>query len=147
MNGSFVFNGGLIVYFTGTVLWFTQEIGRSIALVPIIFYGLGFIVMIAGIIFSGRLFASKNRFLKFPAIWMCSFGGLVGGATIGNFFSLVLFKQPREMWAVLMVTAPIERAIFALAAMLVGVPLLAGLNKMGIFAGPQEEEKQPETPY
>jgi hypothetical protein len=38
-----------------------------------------------------------------------------------------------------MITAPIERAIFAFAAMLVGVPLLAGLNKIGIFVGPQEE--------
>ena len=135
-KGSFVFNGGIIVYIAGTVLWFTQEIGRSFALLPIVFYGLGFIALMTGIIFAGRMFASPNRFWKFPAIWLCAFGGLIGGASIGNFFGLVLFKHPREFWAALTIVQPIERAVFALGAMLIGVPLLAGLNKIGILAGP-----------
>ena len=139
-SGNFIFNGGIIVYIIGTILWFTQEIGRSIIRFPVVFYGLGFIAMITGIIFASRLFASKSRLVKFPAIWLCAFGGLTGGAAIGNFFSLVLYKQPKEIWAYLTIAAPIERAIFAAAAMLVGVPLLAGLNKIGIFAGPREEE-------
>jgi hypothetical protein len=89
-----------------------------------------------GIIFTGRMFASKKRLLQFPAIWFCAFGGLVGGATVGNFFSLVLYKLPRAIWAGLTVIAPAERALFATGAMLIGAPLLAGLNKIGIFAGP-----------
>ena len=139
-NGSFIFNGGIIVYIIGTILWFTQEIGRSIIRFPIVYYGLGFFSLIAGIIFSGRMFASSSRLLKFPAIWLCAFGGLIGGAAIGNFFSLVLYKLPRELWAALTIVAPIERAIFASGAMLIGAPLLAGLNKIGILAGPQGEE-------
>ena len=135
-GGNFIFNGGLIVYIIGTILWFTQEIGRSIIRFPVIYYGLGFLAMTAGIIFAPKMFAGKSRILKFPAIWLCSFGGLIGGATIGNFFSLVLYKQPKEIWMILTVTAPIERAIFAAAAMLAGVPLLAGLKKLGITAGP-----------
>jgi uncharacterized membrane protein len=138
-GGCFIFNGAIIVYIIGTILWFTQEIGRSVILLPVIFYGLGFIAVITGIIFASRLFASPRRLWKFPAIWLCTFGGLIGGATVGNFFSLMLFKQPKEIWSVLMITAPIERAIFALGAMLVGVPLLEGLHKIGIFVGPQEE--------
>ena len=138
-GGNFIFNGGIIVYIIGTILWFTQETGRSVMRFPLVFYGLGFIAMILGIIFASRMFAAKNRFLIFPAIWICAFGGLVGGATIGNFFSLVLYKQPKEIWMLLTVTAPFERAVFATAAMLVGAPLLAGLNKIGIFPGPQEE--------
>jgi len=126
----------VLVYITGAVLWFTHEIGRSIFYFPLIFYGLGFIVMLIAVFFAGKMFAHKNKIFMFPALWLCAFGGLVGGATIGNFFSLVLYKQPREVWAVLTVTAPIERAVFAAAAMLVGVPLLTGLNKMGISAGP-----------
>ena len=138
-NGSFVFNGGIIIYIIGTILWFTQEIGRSIIMLPLVFYGLGFIVMTAGIIFSGKMFAAKSRFVKIPAIWICSFGGLIGGATIGNFFSLVLYEQPKEFWAVLVVTAPVERAIFSLAAMFIGYPLLEGMNKIGIPCGPHSE--------
>jgi len=141
-NGSFIFNGGLIIYFVGTILWFTQEIGRNVILLPIIVYGLGFIVMITGIIFSQKLFACKNRILKFPAVWLCSFGGLLGGATIGNFFSLVLYQTPKDVWSVIIIASPIERAIFAFAASLVGVPLLTGLNKIGINAGPKEEENE-----
>ncbi|MCL2800771.1 MAG: ECF transporter S component [Treponema sp.] len=138
-NGSFIINGGIIVYIIGTILWFTQEIGRSVIFLPIIFYGLGFTAMITGIIFSYKILTGKNYFLKMAAVWLCSFGGLIGGATVGNFFSLVLIRQPKEVWAVITVLAPIERAVFALAAMLIGVPLLKGLNKMGITAGPQSE--------
>jgi len=143
-NGNFIFNGALIIYITGTILWFTQEIGRSVILLPLIFYGLGFAVMITGIIFSERMFKSRKRFLKFPAIWLCAFGGLVGGASIGNFFSLILYKIPKDIWAVITVTAPVERAVFALGAALVGVPLLSGLNKLGIPAGPQKEDEEKE---
>ncbi|MCL2243934.1 MAG: hypothetical protein FWC03_05620 [Treponema sp.] len=145
-NGNFIFNGGIIVYTAGTVLWFTQETGRSVILFPIIFYGLGFIAMTAGILFAGKMFASRSRLLKFPAIWLCAFGGLIGGATIGNFFSLVLYKLPGEIWTALVIVSPIERAIFALGAMLIGVPLLTGLNKIGIFVGPQEiNNEEPEN--
>jgi len=141
-KGNFIFNGGIIVYLIGTILWFTQETGRSIISFPVIFYGLGFVIMIAGIIFAGRMFAGKKRLLMFPAVFICAFAGLVGGATIGNFFSLILFKVPRDIWVLLTVTAPVERAVFALCASLAGVPLLAGLEKIGIIAGPQEEDLQ-----
>jgi len=144
-DGSFIINGGIIVYAAGTILWFTQEIGRSIFRFPLVFYGLGFSAMIAGIILAGRFFASKSRMLKFPAVWLCAFGGLVGGASVGNFFSLVLYKQPKEIWSVLTFTAPAERAVFALAAMFAGVPLLEGLNKIGISAGPRPEKEKNEN--
>ena len=137
-NGNIIINGAVVVYITGTILWFTQEIGRSIVIFPVVFYGLGLIVSMIGIVFAGRMLKGKNRLLKFAAVWICAFGGLIGGASIGNFFSLILYKQPKEIWMIIMVSAPIERIIFASAAMLVGVPLLAGLNKTGIFAGSQE---------
>jgi hypothetical protein len=139
--GSIIINGGIIVYFTGTVLWFTQETGRNIIYYPLVVYALGFTVMITGIIFAGFMFKSPKRFFKFPAIWLCAFGGLIGGASIGNFFSLLLYKQPVELWAAMTVVSPIERAVFAAGAMIIGVPLLEGLNKIGIPAGPQREEQ------
>jgi hypothetical protein len=137
--GNFIINGGIIVYITGTILWFTQEIGRSVIRLPLFYYGLGFVIMIIAIIFARRMFESKNKWIKFPAVWLCAFSGLVGGATVGNFFSLVLYKQPKEIWALLTITSPIERAVFASAAMLVGTPLLSGLNKIGIFTGSRSD--------
>jgi len=138
-NGSFIFNGGIIVYLIGTILWFTKEIGRSVFIFPLVFYGLGLIVMIIGIVFSGKMFNAKNRFLKFPAVWICAFGGLVGGAAIGNYFSLVLYEQPKEFWTALIAVAPVERAVFSLGAMFIGAPVLEGMNKTGIPCGPQSE--------
>ncbi|MDR0323855.1 MAG: ECF transporter S component [Treponema sp.] len=141
-SGSFIVNGGIIVYIIGTVLWLSQETGRSIILFPVVKYGLGFFALTAGIIFAGRMFASSNRLLKFPAVWLCAFGGLIGGATVGNFFSLVLYQQPKEFWAALTIAAPIERAVFSLGAAVIGVPLLEGLKKIGIPVGPQQEEQE-----
>ena len=139
-SGNFVINGGIIVYIAGTALWYTQEIGRSIVHFPLIAYGIGFIALIAGTIFAGRMFASNKHVLKFPAIWLCSFGGLMGGAALGNFFGLVLFRSPRELWAFLTLVQPLERAAFSLGTMLIGVPLIAGLSKIGIFVGPGQDE-------
>jgi len=139
-DGHFVINGGIIVYIIGTVLWFTQEIGRSAFFFPLVKYSLGFITLMIVIIFGRRMFVSKNSFWKFPFLWLSAFSGLIGGAIIGNFLSLLLYRHPKELWAALTIVAPIERSIFALGAMFVGVPLLIGLNKIGIFAGPQDED-------
>jgi len=139
--------GGIVVYIIGTILWVTQEIGRSIIIYPLVYYGLGFISLIAGIILAPRFFLGSNRYLKFLAIWLCAFGGLIGGATVGNFFSLVLYKLPKEFWTTMIIISPVERAIFATGAMLVGVPLMSGLNKICIFVGPQSEEKLTDNTY
>jgi hypothetical protein len=141
-GGSFIINGGIIVYIVGTILWFTQETGRAVIRFPLVYYGLGFIALVAGIIFAPRMLKGKSRLLKFPAIWLCAFGGLIGGATVGSFFSLVLFRHPKETLQMLTILAPIERAGFSLAAMLIGASLLEGLNKIGIFVGPQQEEEK-----
>ena len=69
---------------------------------------------------------------------------MIGGATVGNFCSLALYKLPREIWLTLTVVAPLERAAFSLGAMLIGAPLLAALPKIGVFPGPAAPE--PEDP-
>jgi hypothetical protein len=139
-RGAVVINGGIIVYVIGTILWFSQEIGRSIIRFPLVFYGAGFAALILGSLLSPGLLAKPNRAPHFPALWLCAFGGLTGGATVGNFFALLLYKMPREVWAALTVIAPLERAVFSLGAMLIGVPLLAALPKIGVFAGPGQGE-------
>jgi len=147
-NGNFVFNGGIIVYIVGTILWFTQEIGRSVIHIPVFFYGIGFAAFVLGIIFSEKFFSGKKKLLILLAIWICSFGGLIGGASVGNYFSLVFLKVPKDAWlTIILFLAPLERAVFAFAAALVGTSLIIGLNKIGIFVGPQkanQENKQEE---
>jgi hypothetical protein len=147
-SGHFVINGGIIVYIIGTILWFTQEMGRGLVRFPLVYYGAGFIALIIGSIFAGRILTGPKKPLLFLMLWLCAFGGMIGGATVGNFFSLLLYKMPRETWIYLTVAAPLERAVFSLGAMLIGVPLLIGLPKIGIFIGPQAEDADapPEFP-
>jgi len=140
-KGNFIINGGIIVYVIGTLLWFSQEIGRNTVIFPIVVYGMGFAALIAGCIFAYKILAGKKTILKFPAMWLCSFGGMIGGATVGNFFTLVLYRNPSEFWLPLTVLAPVERLIFSLGTALIGVPLLAALSKIGILTGPHFEEK------
>ena len=136
-RGGLVVSGGIVVYLIGTLLWFSQEIGRSIIIFPLVFYGLGFAAYIIGGIFAGKILAGAKTILHFPALWLCAFGGMIGGAAIGNFFYLLLYQLPREIWIGLTVAAPIERAVFSLGAAIIGAPLLAGLRKAGINAGPR----------
>jgi len=138
-RGGLVVNGGIIVYLIGTALWFSQEIGRETVIFPLVFYSAGFAALIAGSAFAGRVLTGKKQALKLPVLWLCAFGGMTGGATIGNFFSLVLYRLPRETWLYLTVAAPLERAVFSLIAALIAAPLLIGFPKVGIFTGPQEE--------
>jgi hypothetical protein len=133
---------GIVVYVIGTILWFTKEIGRSLPLFPIVYYGLGFIALVVGGLFAKKMLTSRNVGLKFPAVWLSAFGGMIGGAAIGNFFSLILYSLPKEVWASLIVIAPLERAAFSAGAMVVGVPLLIGLPKIGIFVGPKGQEEE-----
>ena len=139
-KGNLVVSGGIIVYLIGTLLWFSQEIGRSLVIFPLVYYTAGFAAYLAGSVFAGRILAGDNAAKKIPVIWICAFGGMIGGATIGNFFSLLLYRMPRETWMYLTVAAPVERAIFSLGTTLIGAPLLAGLPKIGVFVGPRFEK-------
>jgi hypothetical protein len=65
---------------------------------------------------------------------------MIGGGSIGNYFSLLLYKLPETLWTTLVFISPVERAVFSLGAMLVGVPLLMGLPKIGVFVGPDVED-------
>ena len=146
-TGSLVVNGGVVVYALGTILWFTQETGRSAPLFPLVYYGAGFIALVIGSALAGPLLAGGKKGARFPAVWLCAFGGMIGGATVGNFASLALYKLPSEIWLTLTVVAPLERAAFSLGAMLIGVPLLVGLPKAGIFVGPGSgEAPEPDAP-
>jgi hypothetical protein len=136
---------GLGVIALGTAAWFTQEIGRSVPLYPAVFYGLGALAVILSGLCTRLLFRSPQNVrsvnaLRFPAVWLAAFGGLVAGASIGNFFGLLLLRWPARIWPPLILVSPVERAIFALGSALIGVPLLIGLPKMGIIAGPQSKD-------
>jgi len=150
LKGNFIINGGIIVFLLGTILWFSNDIGRRLPMFPVVFYGLGLAALIAGSMFAGKFIAGKNHLLKFPGVMLCAFGGMAASASIANFFFLMIHELPDSVWALLTVQAPAERFLFSIGTALVGVPLLICLPKVGIFIGPQEEpEEEPpaEEPF
>ena len=142
-RGSLVVSGGIIVYLIGTLLWFSQQVGRSLAIYPIVYYGMGFAAFLVASVFAGKVLTGKDTALKLLLLWLCAFGGMIGGATVGNFFMLILTEHPKEFWIPLIVISPVERAVFSAGTALIGAPLLVGLHKIGIIVGPQLENDDP----
>jgi hypothetical protein len=144
-TGHIIINGAVVVYLIGFILWFTQEAGRNVMRFPLVLYGAGFVALVAGSFLMGKAVSRGSKALKFPALWLTAFSGMIGGAAVANFFYLILFNLPREMWLYLTVAAPLERLLFSLGAALIGVPLLIGLPKIGIMAGPQAADSEAQS--
>lgn len=123
------------------VLWFTQKIGRDAWIFAVVFGGYGAVCMILATIFAKKFLLNKNVLLKGIAIFLCGVSGMITAAMLADFASLILFKTPAITWKMLTFVAPVERTLFSVAAMIVGMPLLVGLPKIGIFVGPQPEEE------
>ncbi|MEL7610636.1 MAG: ECF transporter S component [Bacillota bacterium] len=135
-RGKWPYAAGLIAI--GTILWFSNPIGQSVPLFAIVFYGLGLIAVILGGLVSRKGLIGKNAFLKAVAIFLCAFAGLVTAASLANFASLTLLELPATIWTALVFVSPFERAMFSLGAVIIGIPLLVGLPKIGIFVGPED---------
>ena len=131
----------LCIFAIGTILWFTQPIGQSAPFFPIVFYGLGAIACVIGSVLVMKGFLVDNGAKKAINIWFIGFASMAATASIANFVTLVLFQTPREVWMMLTVQAPTERAIFAVGTAIIAVPLLIGLPKIGVFVGPDADEE------
>ncbi len=115
-----------------------------------VFGGYGAVCGILATFFAKRFLLSRNVLLKAIAIFLCGVAGMITAAMLADFASLILFKTPAITWKMLVFVSPVERTMFSLAAVIVGVPLLVGLPKIGIFVGPQpkeelEEDEEEET--
>jgi len=128
----------------GTVLWFCHEIGRKAWIFGAVVGGYGLLCFIIATFIGKKWLISKNVVKKAISIFFCSCGGMLTSAMFANFASLVVFKTPAITWKVLTPVTPVERSMFAAAAAIVGIPLLVGLPKIGIFVGPQPEEEETE---
>ncbi|MCL2557687.1 MAG: hypothetical protein FWE09_04345, partial [Treponema sp.] len=142
-RGDLVVNGGVIALLLGAGLWFSHETGRSVPLLPLVFYGAGLVALLAASAFAARTLAGGRVALKFPALTLCAFAGMAGGGGAGNFLALALRDLPPAIWAPLTFIQPAERLAFALCAAFIALPLLESLPKIGVRVGPQLAERDP----
>ena len=129
----------LVIAAGGSVLWMATPTGRAYPMY-LILYGTAALAMVIGGLFARRWLIGKNIGLQFTAIWICAFAGFLGASfPIGNFFCILLYGLPVEVFKPLFLVAPAQRAMFALIAAIIGVPLLVDLPKIGVFVGPQDQ--------
>lgn len=124
----------------GLALWFSHPIGQKAWIFAAVFGGYGMVCTILGGLVAKKWLMSKNIILKAIAIFLTAVAGMVTSAMLANYASLTLFATPAITWKMLTFVAPVERTTFAAAAALIGVPLLIGLPKVGIFVGPQPSD-------
>ncbi len=128
--------------------WYLFPLGRDAWPTPLL-YILGYIFIFIGW-WIGRKedpLLSKNRARMSLGIFCCAIAGIVVTQSIGNLWALIAFQLPREVWYSVLAIAPVQRVLFSLGSMIIGVPLLIGLVKIGIFVGPiiyqKEEDAEP----
>lgn len=130
----------LIVAVGGVGMWLAFPTGREFPLY-LVLYALAALAMIIGGLFARRWLNGKNIGFQFVAIWVTTFGALLGASVpFGNFFAILMYGLPAEVFRPILVVTPVERAIFAAIAAIIGVPLLRGLPKIGVYVGPQEAD-------
>lgn len=133
-----------IVILLETALWFTLPQARELLVFSLI-YLVGLIMVPIGGIFGKKIFNHKNLALKAVGIFLMVWPCYIAGSIIGNFFTLILYETPSDLWNTFLVfMVPFERSVFAIGAAIIGVPLLIGLPKIGIFVGPEFDEAEVE---
>ena len=122
----------------GCILWYSTKIGRQAWIFPVVNGGYAVIAIIIGGFLGHKWLLGKNILLKGIAIFCISVGALLTTLILADVASIMVFKTPAISWKMLTFVSPVERTMFSLGAMVVGVPLLIGLPKVGIFVGPQD---------
>ena len=132
----------IIINLVVIALWFAQEIGRKAWMFGAVMGAYGILCLLIATFVGKQWIMSKNVIKQAVGIFVCCCGGMLTSAMYANDLSLYLFKTPAITWKVLTFVSPVERSIFAIAAVIIGIPLLRGLPKVGIFVGPQPDASE-----
>lgn len=123
--------------------WYLLPSGRAAWPTPLL-YLLGFAAILVGIFLSRKEnpLLSKDRAKMSVGILCASLAGIVVTQAMGNLWALIFFELPPAIWYTVLAIAPVERLLFGIGAMIIGVPLLIGLPKIGIPVGPMIYETE-----
>ncbi len=83
-----------------------------------------------------KFFKTTNVAKLTIAAFLVSFTSYLYGIMVSDPFGIVMYDLQPELYMILTFQMPLERLIFALFTTILAVPLLIGLPKIKIFAGP-----------
>lgn len=130
-----------LIILVGSILWLSTPTGREVPMFPVIVHGSGIVVSIIGGFLAEGFLKSRNFLLKGLGVWLPSYAGMIAAAALSNYPAIIILKIPADVWKILIPIGPTERTIFAIGAAIIGVPLLIGLPKIGVYVGPTVEEE------
>ncbi len=125
----------------GFANWMLYEAGRASTLYIITVWGIGAVMCLIGGIVGARLFEKDNYLLKAVGLFICIYPCYIAAQAINTLFVMVMYDLPLDLLKFLAVMVPLERLLFTLGAVIIGIPLLAGLPKIGVFVGPQYDNQ------
>jgi hypothetical protein len=128
------------------LVWYLFPTGRKAWPTPLL-YLVGIAGVFVGWIWGRKWLTSSKKIEIFAGIFCCSIAGIVVTQAIGNLWALIMFALPPAIWFTVLAIAPIERISFAIAAAIVGTPLLIGLPKISVLVGPMLFEAESEEEY
>lgn len=136
---------GVVIFFT--LAWYLFPLGREVWFVPSYY--------VPGVIASFLLalwptwVGDARRSRMFVGVFLCSLASVTVNSAFGNLWALIMFQLPKEIWAAVLIIAPLQRILFALGSAIVGTPLLIGLPKIGVVVGQMmyEEEEEYEADF
>ena len=130
------FKPAVLIIALGTVYWLFFPAAREAWIYSITVWGAGIVMAIIGGLLGARLFAKQNPLLKTIGLYLCVYPCYIVAQAVNCVFVMILMELPADLLKLLAVTVPLERLIFSLGAVIIGIPLLIGLPKIGIFVGP-----------
>lgn len=123
------------IFIVLTVLWYAMPLGRSAWFQAAVNYPLPVLLAFPAAKWGADWLGQRDAKKRFVAIGLMSFIGTCASLALGNFMALPMFALPREVWlGVLPIQTP-QRIIFAILSSVIGVPIMAGLTKIGMVVG------------
>ena len=124
----------------GIAIFYCFPVGREAWIKGVTFGIGGVITCLIGGIFAKKFITHRNVILKGISIWCCCAGGLLTTCMFADEANIILSHPPAITMKMMAFISPTERFVFALGSVIIGLPLLYGLPKIGIFVGPQRPE-------
>lgn len=130
------FKPAVLIIALGTVYWLFFPAAREAWIYSVTVWGVGIVMSVVGGVVGARLFARDNPLVKAVGLYLCIYPCYIVAQAVNCFFVMILYDLPADLLKVLAFSVPLERLLFTFGAVIIGIPLLMGLPKIGVFVGP-----------
>lgn len=130
------FKPAVLIIALEIVYWLSFPAAREAWIYTITVWVVGIVMAVVGGVLGARLMEKDNVLVKAVGMYLCIYPCYIVAQAVNCVFVMILMELPADLLKLLAVTVPLERLLFTLGAVIIGIPLLLGLPKIGIFVGP-----------